>query len=246
MPTYGTPSTYSRAANNLFLAACRLVYFGTNLVSSAFATCSSASTTMISIWQGEAMKGLIRPWARYVRRRILGAWLTWMCLIRSDSGFNPFACTLLTLRQMGQGTSAFASAFFNNPNRNLADFSGQRARMRKNRDKLNTSICSKLLALRSSTHTSLESSEGNGLLVLTHIVEVANGLVQAHSVDGLRSFAGVLEMDAKIRAASLCRLCWVDGGCCVADHGASRRWLTTAPTILWCVGDSRCCPSALV
>merc|ERR1711939_1089792 len=32
------------------------------------------------MWHGLDMYGLIRPWARYVRRRCLGAWLTWMCL----------------------------------------------------------------------------------------------------------------------------------------------------------------------
>ena len=117
-----------------------------------------------------------------------------MCFTRSDEVFNPFAYTLLTRRQTGQGTSAFASAFFNNPNRNLADFSGQRAKMRKI-ERVNTRICAKFFALCSSA---------DALLVFTHVVEVADGLVQPHSVDGLRCFASVFEMDAEIRAASLC------------------------------------------
>jgi len=57
--------------------------------------------------------------------------------------------------------------------------------------------------------------------MFANIVEVANCLLQSHAIDGLCRLASVLEVDAEVRAASLGRLCWVDGGCCVADHGAS-------------------------
>lgn len=118
---------------------------------------------------------------------------------KKRGGVQSFRLHIInTVSDGDKGTSAFASAFFNNPNRNLADFSGQRARMRQDRDKVNTGVCAKLLALGSSTDASIESSEGNGLLVVAHIVEVADGLVQPHAVDGLRSFAGVLEVHPEI------------------------------------------------
>ena len=37
----------------------------------------SFSTKVNSMWHGELMYGLIRPWARYVRLRIFGARFTW-------------------------------------------------------------------------------------------------------------------------------------------------------------------------
>ena len=58
--------------------------------------------------------GHTRPWARYVRRRCLGAWFTWICLTIRLLVSRPFV-------------SAFASAFFRRPRRNSADFLGQRA-----------------------------------------------------------------------------------------------------------------------
>ena len=48
VPLSYTFTLYSLAASNLLLAACLLVYFGTNFVSSVFATSSSFSTKMIS------------------------------------------------------------------------------------------------------------------------------------------------------------------------------------------------------
>jgi hypothetical protein len=57
---------------------------------------------------------LTRPWARYVRRRCLGAWLTWMCL----------TIRLLVSRPL---VSALASAFLRSERRNSALLAGQRA-----------------------------------------------------------------------------------------------------------------------
>merc|ERR1712093_468484 len=57
---------------------------------------------MSSMWHGLDMYGLIRPWARYVRRRCLGAWLTWMCLTTRLPVSRPLV-------------SAFASAFLRSP-----------------------------------------------------------------------------------------------------------------------------------
>ena len=58
---------------------------------------------------------LTRPWARYVRRRCLGAWLTWMCLTTRLPVSRPLV-------------SAFASAFLRRPSKNSADFTGHLAR----------------------------------------------------------------------------------------------------------------------
>lgn len=65
----------------------------------AFSTCFSSSTSVTSMWQGDDMYALMRPWARYVRLRCLGAWLT--CIVRTISfdRSRPLA-------------SAFDSAFF--------------------------------------------------------------------------------------------------------------------------------------
>ena len=83
--------------------------------SAPFFTASSPSVKIISMWQGLLMYGLILPWALYVRRRCLGAWLTWMCLTIRLLVSRPFV-------------SAFASAFFRSDRRNSADFTGWRAR----------------------------------------------------------------------------------------------------------------------
>lgn len=80
----------------------------------------------------------------------------------------------------------------------------------------------KFLALRSSADAPVEASEWDGLFMFANIVKVADGLLQTHAIDGLCSLASVLEVDAKVGAASLGGLCWVDGRCCVADHGASK------------------------
>lgn len=57
---------------------------------------------------------LTRPWARYVLRRCLGAWLTWMCLTIRLEVSRPLV-------------SALASAFLRSERRNSALFTGQRA-----------------------------------------------------------------------------------------------------------------------
>lgn len=80
-----------------------------------FDTASSPSVTINSMWHGLLMYGLIRPWARYVRRRCFGAWLTWMCLTKRLPVSRPLV-------------SALASAFLSRPRRNSADFTGKRAR----------------------------------------------------------------------------------------------------------------------
>jgi len=54
-----------------------------------------------------------------VRRRCLGAWLTWMCLTIRFEVSRPLV-------------SAFASAFLRRPRRNSADLTGQRARVTPN------------------------------------------------------------------------------------------------------------------
>ena len=61
------------------------------------------------------MVKLTRPWARYVRRRCLGAWLTWMCLTMRFPVSRPLV-------------SALASAFLRRPSKNSADFTGHLAR----------------------------------------------------------------------------------------------------------------------
>ncbi len=97
------------------LRAARCLLLNRELFStSPFATFSSASVKIISMWQGFDMYGLMRPWARYVRRRCLGAWLTWMCLTISLEVSRPLV-------------SALASAFLRRPRRNSADLTGQRA-----------------------------------------------------------------------------------------------------------------------
>jgi hypothetical protein len=62
---------------------------------------------------------LTRPWARYVRRRCFGAWLTWMCLTIKFPVSRPLV-------------SAFASAFLSKPRRNSADLTGHLARVTPN------------------------------------------------------------------------------------------------------------------
>ena len=84
-------------------------------VSGLFCTTSSPSVKISSIWHGLLMYGLMRPCARYVRRRCLGAWLTWMCLTIRLPVSRPLM-------------SALASAFLRRERRNSADLTGQRAR----------------------------------------------------------------------------------------------------------------------
>jgi hypothetical protein len=56
------------------------------------ATVSSFSVRNTSTWQGLDMYGLMRPWARYVRRRCFCAWFTWMCSITRLSTSSPLTC----------------------------------------------------------------------------------------------------------------------------------------------------------
>ena len=60
-----------------------------------------------------------RPWARYVRLRCLGAWLTWMCLTIKLLESRPLA-------------SALASALRRSVRRYSADFTGHLARVTPN------------------------------------------------------------------------------------------------------------------
>ena len=64
---------------------------------------------------GSRRKIRTRPWARYVRRRCFGAWLTWMCLTTRLPVSRPLV-------------SALASAFLRRPRRNSADLTGHLAR----------------------------------------------------------------------------------------------------------------------
>ena len=113
-----TTAIYEAAIARCLLTALCLVFsrpssfFAT--ASSAFATVSPPSVRIISMWHGLLMYGLMRPCARYVRRRCLGAWLTWMCLTTRLEVSRPLI-------------SAFASAFLRRPRRNSADLTGWRA-----------------------------------------------------------------------------------------------------------------------
>ena len=117
-------------------------------------------------------------------------------------------------------TSALDSAFFNNPKRNFADFSGQRATTSEFPSLGGpTKIRAEFFPLSSSADTSIESSKGNGLFMFTDIVEVTNCLFKTHAIDCLGCFTSVLEVNTEIWTACFCGFCWVHRGCCVADHG---------------------------
>jgi ABC-type nickel/cobalt efflux system permease component RcnA len=66
-------------------------------------TCSACSVATISTWLGWLSYGLMRPWARYVRRRIVGAWLaeTWVMAMRA--AFRP--CNSVQMRTETQRTT---------------------------------------------------------------------------------------------------------------------------------------------
>jgi len=49
--------------------------------------------------------------------------------------------------------------------------------------------------LTGSTHAAIVSAERNGLLLLTNVLEVLDGALKLHAVDGLCGFVGVLERD---------------------------------------------------
>lgn len=170
-----------------------------------------------------------RPWARYVRLRCLGAWLTWMCL----------TIKLLVSRPL---VSALASAFLRRPRRNSADLTGQRAletpkalpvivrqhltlkialqprlqsqhRNQPSRESTTASFCLRFspvsrlkkryaLTLCGAASAASVPPHGDGLLVLQNIAEVGEGALKLPSVDGLGSLAGVLEGGAEVAAAS--------------------------------------------
>ena len=62
---------------------CETFFFSGSAEAAPLAKACSFSTRTTSMWQGELMYGLMRPWARYVRRRMWGARFTWR---RKDSG----------------------------------------------------------------------------------------------------------------------------------------------------------------
>jgi hypothetical protein len=145
---------------------------------------------------------LTRPCARYVRRRCLGAWLTWMCLMIKLLVSSPLV-------------SALASAFFKRPSRNSADLTGHRA--------LETPNCFPMVSHQffiprnASSHMAASSTmgfvhtlgstasapsispHGNSLSLCLNIVEVCFGALEFPAVDGLGGLAGVLERDLCIQ-----------------------------------------------
>ena len=50
------------------------------------------------------------------------------------------------------------------------------------------------LGLRSTTNTTVESTEGNDLLVFGNVVEVSISLAQLQTLDSSSNFTGVLEL----------------------------------------------------
>lgn len=57
--------------------------------------------------------------------------------------------------------------------------------------------------LGSAAYTTVEAAEGNGLLVLDHIVQVSVSLLELHAADGSSSLTRVLEVNTKIGATRL-------------------------------------------
>lgn len=60
--------------------------------------------------------------------------------------------------------------------------------------------CLELLCLLGSANTTVESSEGNALLLLNYIAEVGVCLLQLHAVDSSGSLPRVLEVDSQVLA----------------------------------------------
>lgn len=181
------------------------------------------------ISEGNELYGLIRPWARYVRLRCLGAWLTWMCLTTK----------LLVSRPL---VSALASAFLRRLRRNSADLTGQRALLTPNclpvkNPHINmcpmiypsahprtwlgdaSSACSRTLGSTASAPG--VSPHWHGLLVLLNILEEGDGALELPAVDGLGGLAGVLERNTKVGAASAGGLGGLNLGGGVSDL---RKW----------------------
>ena len=159
---------------------------------------------------------LTRPWARYVRRRCLGAWLTWMCLTIRLPVSRPLV-------------SALASAFLSRPRRNSADLTGHRARETPNCFPVEHShqhllsifvrllrlppslapFLANILTLCGTSSSTSVSPHGHGLLVLDDIVEESLCPLQLPAIDGLGGLSGVLEAHTKVgspRAGALRRV----------------------------------------
>ena len=164
-----------------------------------------------------------------MRRRCLGAWLTWMCL----------TIKLLVSRPL---VSALASAFLSSESKNSADLTGQRAFETPNclpvfhrpssvttfhglciyasshmASFTNLLIGFRLRTLSSTASAPSISPHRHRRLVLHHILEECHSAAEFPSIDRLSCFAGVLEGGAQVGAASACGLCVVDRCCCVAD-----------------------------
>lgn len=67
-----------------------------------------------------------------------------------------------------------------------------------------THSSSVLLGLGRSADTAVESGERNTLLVLCNIIQISDGLVDVHSLDGVGCFTCVLEVYTEVRATSRC------------------------------------------
>lgn len=76
----------------------------------------------------------------------------------------------------------------------------------------------KLLTLGSTTNATVETTEGNGTLLLGDSVEVLKSLVDLKATDGGSSLTGVLERNTEVRAAGLGAVSGVDGSSCVTSH----------------------------
>ena len=173
----------------------------------------SVSSSLVSLFGIIGVK-LTRPWARYVRRRCLGAWLTWMCLTTRLPVSRPLV-------------SAFASAFLRRPSKNSADFTGHLARETPNCLPIHHKSCQhislagilllllqypwvgRILTLRSATSSSSVSSHWDGLLVLLDVLEELYSALQFPSVDSLCCLSGVLEGDTQVRSTRTSGLRWV-------------------------------------
>jgi hypothetical protein len=59
------------------------------------------------------------------------------------------------------------------------------------------------LSLGSTTNTTVESSEGDGTLVVLDVVQVGNSLVEGHAIDGGSSLTSVLEVNTEVASTSL-------------------------------------------
>lgn len=162
-----------------------------------------------------------------MRRRCLGAWLTWMCLTTRLPVSRPLA-------------SALASAFLRRPRRNSADLTGQRARVTPNCLPVFQNVsanpqyhlgpphvppgCRSLHSLvfpvPSPRTTCVFSSRtlggpadraavaphGDGLLLLKNVLEEGLGALELPAVDRLGGLAGVLERHTEVRPAGASRL----------------------------------------